>query len=252
MTIAYQLYSSRNFGPLSELFERLAGIGYTAVEGYGDLFATRAEEIAGLLSANGLAMPSCHVGLDLVEGDPDRVIDTARKLGVSAVFVPFLMPDDRPRDAEGWRAFGQRLEQAGAPLRVAGLAYGWHNHDFEFRPLPDGTRPIEAMLEGTTFGLELDVAWVARAGEDPLPWLDRLASRLLAAHVKDIAPEGEKTDEDGWADPGEGVMDWPAIGARLSALGVDHWVVEHDNPSDDSRFARTALAFAKRLKGETR
>jgi sugar phosphate isomerase/epimerase len=36
-------------------------------------------------------------------------------------------------------------------------------------------------------------------------------------------------------------MDWPAIRAELQAQGVDHWVVEHDNPKDHARFARRSL-----------
>ncbi len=36
---SYQLYSSRNFPPMSRTFEMVSKAGYTAVEGYGALYA---------------------------------------------------------------------------------------------------------------------------------------------------------------------------------------------------------------------
>ena len=56
-----------------------------------------------------------------------------------------------------------------------------------------------------------------RGGADPLDWIDRYGARIVAVHVKDIAPAGECADEDGWADVGHGTIDWPAIWKRLGA-----------------------------------
>lgn len=36
---SYQLYSSRNFPPMSRTFDLVARAGYAAVEGYGALYA---------------------------------------------------------------------------------------------------------------------------------------------------------------------------------------------------------------------
>ena len=44
-----------------------------------------------------------------------------------------------------------------------------------------------------------------------------------------------------WADVGHGEQDWPAIKAELDRQGVDHWVIEHDNPKDHARLARRSL-----------
>jgi sugar phosphate isomerase/epimerase len=56
--------------------------------------------------------------------------------------------------------------------------------------------------------------------------------------VKDVAPKGEKAEEDGWADIGDGVVDWKRLLPALSVGGVELIVLEHDNPSDFERFAR--------------
>ena len=238
-TIAYQLYCSRNFPPLDDTLAMLAGAGYRAVEGYGGLYGDLDGLKAGL-DRNGLSMPSGHFGLDMVEGDPARTLEVARALGVRKVFVPYVAAEDRPSDRAGWEAFAAHLQEAGKPVQDAGLAYGWHNNDFELRDLGGGITLLD-LIAGTGMDLELDLAWVKRGGQDPVAWLRKLKGQVKAVHVKDIAPEGQAADEDGWADVGHGTMDWAAIRAELQALGVDHWVVEHDNPSDHARFARRSL-----------
>ncbi len=241
---SYQLYSSRNFPPLTDTLTMLAGLGYQDVEGFGGLYAddTKLAELAAGLKATGLKMPTGHFGLDLLENDPDRVLNIARTLGIRHIYCPHLMPDQRPTDGPGWRAFGARLEAAGRPYKAAGIGFGWHNHDFEFVPTPDGAIPqAEILAGGPTLEWEIDVAWVIRGGADPVQWIRRYGPRITAAHVKDIAPAGENTDEDGWADVGHGTVDWPSLMAALRAVGCKHFVMEHDNPSDHARFAKRSI-----------
>jgi len=249
-TFSYQLYSSRNFPPLSDTLAMLREAGYEQVEGYGALYA-QLDQLDGMvaaLEAAELKMPSGHFGLDMVEGTPERVIEIAGALGIETVYVPFLAPDQRPEDAAGWEAFGARLEEAGKPLRDAGLGFGWHNHDFEFKPLPAGEIPQDLILRGgPNLEVELDIAWVVRGGGDPLEAVRKYAPRITAVHLKDIAAPGEKVEEDGWADLGEGVMDWPAIMREVEQTGAKYFVMEHDNPSDHRRFARNSIATARQL-----
>ncbi|MBE0412274.1 sugar phosphate isomerase/epimerase [Yoonia sp.] len=243
--ISYQLYCSRNFPPLADTLHMLADTGYTEVEGYGGLFDDMDALHAGL-DASGLRMTSAHVGLDMVEDDTVATLAKIKALGCAKVFVPYVMPDARPTDAAGWAAFGARLAAAGKPFRDAGLTFGWHNHDFELVATDTGARPLDLIAAASEdLMLELDLGWVHRAGHDPVEWIKTYAGRVSAVHVKDIARPGECTDEDGWADVGQGIMDWAAIHAALLAAGVDHYVVEHDNPSDHLRFARRSLAAIK-------
>ena len=53
---------------------------------------------------------------------------------------------------------------------------------------------------------------------DPIAELKRYAGRIEAVHVKDIAPAGQCVDEDGWADPGFGVLDWSTLVPLLKQL----------------------------------
>ena len=237
-TIAYQLYCSRNFPPLDDTLAMLSQAGYKAVEGYGGLYGDLDALKAGL-DRNGLSMPSGHFALDMIEGDPQRAIEVARTLGMNKVFVPWIAPEHRGTDLASWRAFANRVATALAPVRDAGFTAGWHNHDWDLADV-GGTTPTDLMAEAG-LDLELDLGWVRRAGHDPVTVLRRLDGRVKAVHVKDIATQGEAADEDGWADVGHGTQDWAAIKAELDAQGIDHWVIEHDNPADHARFARRSL-----------
>ncbi|SLN58503.1 sugar phosphate isomerase/epimerase family protein [Roseisalinus antarcticus] len=241
-TISYQLYCSRNFPPLADTLTMLAGLGYKEVEGYGGLYDDPAR-LKDQLTSNGLAMTTGHFGLSMVEDTPAQAINVARTMGMKAVMVPAIPPEMRPTDAAGWAAFGKRLAEAGKPVLDAGFRFGWHNHAFEFDTVDGDLLPLDLILAGSDdLGIELDLGWVRVAGHDPVEWIAKYGPRMIAAHVKDIAPDGEATDEDGWADVGHGIMDWPAIHTALQAQSVTHYVIEHDNPTDHERFARRSLA----------
>jgi sugar phosphate isomerase/epimerase len=245
--IAYQLYCSRNAPSFDGTLKMLSHAGYLAVEGYGGILDD-ADALRAQLDAHGLAMPSSHMGLAEIEADPAGMLTKAQTLGCESVFAPFVMPEDRPVDGRGWSAFGARLAEAGKPFQDAGIKFGWHNHDFEFAILPTGEMPLDLIAAADdALLLELDLGWVVRAGLDPVAWVQKYAGRIAVAHIKDVAPVGTCADEDGWADVGQGTMDWAAIHAALQSAGVDHYVVEHDNPSDDARFAQRSLAAVSRF-----
>lgn len=239
--ISVQLYSARDFD-MTSVLAHTGELGITEVEGFGGLYddphAMRAR-----LDANGLRMSTGHFDFALVRDDPARAIDIAHTLGMDSVIIPHLKPDERPSSFAGWQDFAAALAEAGKPIRDAGLAYGWHNHDFEFIACDNGAFPIEAIMGGSPdIGLELDLAWVHVAGEDPVHWLQRYQGRFIAAHVKDRAPDGECSDEDGWADVGHGVMDWDRIVPAMHDAGVDLMVMEHDKPADALRFITRSYA----------
>lgn len=250
MAWSYQLYSSRNETDLAEVLSHLASTGYSQVEGYGGVFDDP-EGVRALLDQNGLSMPTAHIALSQIEEDPAAVAALAKTLGFSTAYAPFIMPDERPTDLAGWKAFAQRLAKAAEVVRGLGLNFGWHNHDFEFVGLEDGSTPMQVILEGVPdLEWEADVAWIVRGGADPVAWLTQYADRITSVHVKDIAPEGQCLDEDGWADVGEGVVPWgELLKLAREKTAAKVFIMEHDKPSDTRRFAERSLANATKLGG---
>ncbi|MER9424118.1 sugar phosphate isomerase/epimerase [Mesorhizobium sp. M0317] len=246
MNWSFQLYSARNFQPWDGILKMLGKLGYKEVEGFGGVYddpkAFRAE-----LDKNGLSMPTGHFSIDALENDFDGVRKTADALGITLVICPYLLAEQRPADAAGWRGFGERLAKVGETAKKAGYGFAWHNHDFEFKTLADGSVPQDHILSAAPdIGWEMDVAWVVRGGVDPLPWIEKHGKRISAVHVKDMAKSGEGLDEDGWADVGHGTIDWAGMIKTLRAKSAaKYYVMEQDNPNDIERFASRSLASVK-------
>lgn len=244
MDFSYQLYSSRNFPPVDEVLARLARLGYRYVEGFGGLY----EDAAGLaqsLKRHGLTMPTGHFGLAQLQ-DTSAAMKTAETLGMRSLYCPAVPKEERSQGEDKWIALGETLAQLGETFRRNGFGFGWHNHDFEFKPTESGRLPMDILLEtASNNDWEMDVAWVVRGGQDPLQWIGKYGPRINAVHVKDIAPAGENASEDGWADVGHGTIDWNGLQAAIKTqTNARYWVMEHDNPADDQRFAERSLAAA--------
>jgi sugar phosphate isomerase/epimerase len=235
-----QIYSGRKFPPVEAQVATIARSGFTNVETFGPLYDD-VEATKRMLDAHALTARSGHFSVEMVETQTDRVVEIARRLGIEIVVAPYLTPAERPATVEGWKALGARMLAIREPLSAAGLRFAWHNHDFEFQPLADGSLPIEHIL-GDRLLWEADLAWVVRGGADPHRWIERYRGRIPLVHVKDIAPAGEKRDEDGWADVGTGTVGWTELWPLCVAAGVEIMVAEHDNPNDFNRFARVSSA----------
>jgi len=246
MDWSFQLYSARNYQPWSTVVKTLGRLGYTQVEGFGPVYENPARFRAEL-DASGLAMPSGHFSIDALENDFATVKSTASTMGMKLIVCPYLVAEQRPSDRAGWSAFGSRLAEAGKRVNDAGYGFAWHNHDFEFAKLPDGTTPLQHIMDAAPdMGLEFDVAWCVRGGDVPWPAIDTYGPRILAVHVKDIAKPGENLDEDGWADIGYGTIDWKTLVTTLKAkTPAKYFIIEQDNPNDFERFAKRSLETVK-------
>ena len=253
LPFSIQLHSARLFPPVTDHLPRLAALGYTNVEPTDILYDDPAA-LRESLDESDLTALSGHFSLPLLEGNPDAACRIAETLGMRLLVCPFVPIEARPVVTDEWRRFGELLATIAHRLRSRGFDFAWHNHDYEFRPLQDGSLPIQHIAADPAVHLELDVAWVALAGVDPQPWIEGYAGRIAAIHVKDIAPRGSRADEDGWADVGTGVVPWPKLWKAAALAGVSLMVAEHDNPSDFDRFARRSIdamrAFASMTSSE--
>ncbi|MEQ1770978.1 MAG: sugar phosphate isomerase/epimerase [Devosia sp.] len=244
MDFSYQLYSARNAGSLDEVLKTLKSLGYAQVEGWGGQFGDP-EALAASVRNAGLSMPTAHMGMQQLM-DTDAAIKIAKTVGIKTVYCP-APPGEEFRTGKGdWKAFAADLGKVASAFKAAGLGFGYHNHHWEFGKV-DGRTPMEILLDVPDLQWEMDLAWVVKANEDPIAWMEKLGSRISAIHVKDIAPAGQKADEDGWADVGTGTLDWKQLITDAKAkTKAQYFVMEHDKPSDPIRFARTSIESVKK------
>ncbi len=247
--LSVQLWSTRGDDPLTVQLETLKELGYTDVQPFHDQY----EDVPALKAAIdqcGMTSVSGHFRIDMFEGDARRVITAARALDMKLVVAPWLDPEDRPTDPDGWRGVHRRLQRMKATVEDAGLSFAWHNHDFEFVRMDNGSCGIEYLLD-EDIDFAADLAWIVRGGEDPEAWLRRYAGRIPVIHVKDVAPAGTNEDQWGFADVGQGVMDWPGLWQVLDELDVPLRVAEHDLPVDWRRFARRSAEAIRGLQANS-
>lgn len=244
--LSFQLYSARDYPSMTHFFHELSALGYKQVEGFGGLY----DDPTGLasdLKKNGLVMPTGHFSLEQLKNS-SHALKIAETTGMKRLYCPFITLDQRSEDESKWLELADTLATLTDALNKEGYGFGWHNHDFEFKPTTSGRTRMEILLEtAPAIEWECDVAWAIRAGADPIAWFDKYGDRITAVHVKDIAPAGECADEDGWADVGHGVMGWDDLIATVtSKTKARYFVAEHDNPSDPVRFAARSIAATGR------
>jgi len=260
-TLGVQLYTVREQlkGDPRDVLAAIAKIGYKTVE----LGRAEAPTLVPIAREVGLRAASAHLEAALVTGQwgpgvaaakfmkqppPDqsvtleRALGDLRGLGIEYAIVAYLQPTERGRDAAAYERFADQLNRAGEQGRKAGVTIGYHNHGFEFAPLPDGRRPIDILfdrLDPVLATLELDVFWAAITGADPVPLIKAHAKQIKLLHLKGLR-RGAATQTDeakvphpDFVDVGSGSQDFPAILAAADRAGINQLFVEQDHTPGD-------------------
>ena len=236
MRVTLQLYTVRDqlTEDLEGTLQKVMAIGLEYVELAGP-FDKSAQEWKSMLDGLGLKVSGSHAPLDTLDSDIDGVIADAKILNNPYVIVPWVSKD---RVAGKWDEFGKQLEGYGRKLHAAGIGLAYHNHDFEFA---DGG--FEKLYEASDPALvkaELDVAWIAIAGQDPAAWIKKLSGRVPLLHVKDY----DKSKTPQWTPAGQGKVDFDAVLAEAKAAGVEFCGIELDeSPIDPIEAVKQSYAF---------
>ena len=224
LPIALQLFTIRD--ALSKDFEgalkQVAEIGYEYVElaGLGDRTPEQAKQ---LLDSLGLKPMAAHESLKRCTDELDETIAQAKTMGYDLIICPVL--GEQQRNVEGYREAARLLSASAEKAKAEGITIGYHNHAFEFDKQPDGSTGMKILSEeGKNLQFELDLFWVAKAGQDPFKWMRKLAGRLPTVHVKDMTRAPENT----FAEVGTGVLDLRGMVAEAAQHGVRYLVVEQD------------------------
>ena len=252
--IAVQLYSLRSLGDLDAQLDTARAAGFTHVE----LLQAHVEDAPATLeklAARGLRASSAHLSMDGLRNKYQLLLDHSKLLGLHHVFMPAFQPAERTGGPAHSADRGRELGILARRFRSQGVRLGYHNHDWDFCALPDGSLPMEhlfANLPARRPFCELDIAWIVLGGADPSEWLELVKGKLLAVHVKDLAPAGENADEGGWAYVGAGTLDWSRYWQESLAAGATNMVVEHDRPLDPAgSVTRSGGYIRAQLDGRT-
>ncbi|WP_434155726.1 sugar phosphate isomerase/epimerase family protein [Pseudomonas sp. JZ134] len=239
--VALQMYTLRNAGTLEEQFALARRTGFEAVEVVGNQ-GVSAAELRRLLARYNLSVTSSHEQFEALRNRLEETISFNKAIGNRMLVMPYLAPEDRPTDRDGWRTLGQELDRIGSRLRKEGMRLAYHNHDFEMKKYGSRTA-LEWMVDATrpdNLYLELDVAWVSRGGQDPVRLLNKYTQRIFAIHAKDNAGIGVRNDEMNFAPVDEGLLSWNQIIPAALRSRTQWYIVEHDLPKDPASIITTS------------
>jgi len=205
-------------------------IGYAKIETYPLVYTRPAKELKALIEGIGLRAPSGHFDYDTLE----EHVDYAAELGVEYMICPMIA---RPlwESLDGFKQAAAHLNKAAAKARAAGVKFGYHPHNYEFRNF-EGGRGFEVLMRelDPQVKLELDVYWAIEAGEDPIELMRKYRDRLALIHIKDRKPVTGFTyspfDEHAahYTEAGSGTIDWKLMLGEARQLGVTQYFVDQD------------------------
>ena len=272
--IGIQLYTLSDMlaTDLEGAIAAVSRIGYQTVETPSYMGKTPAQ-LREIFDRNNIKCASAHVamrpGTDAepgLRGDLSKLAADMHKLGATHVYCPAMaIPDGlglTPNAGEGyafiarvaaamkeddWKKAAAELSDIGRKLKASGIAFGYHNHNFEFVKVGNRTGYDILVQESdpAAVSFELDLGWAAAAGNDPVELLARHSGRYTGMHVKDIKAStvpntALKMDP---ADIGAGKLDWKAILPAGYAAGVRNFFLEQEPPFDKPRMQSAEIGY---------
>jgi sugar phosphate isomerase/epimerase len=166
--------------------------------------------ISGLQSHGPLGRPEVH-------GEYIKLaIRVAAEIGVPVVNTDEGMKAKWTTEEEDFVLIKYTLQEAAFIAERRGVKIGLEPHA-QYSRHPDGLDRIYNLVKSPAIGINLDTGNAYLCGHDVYAWLERVASRLVHLHAKDIsvkhseAERGKVTGTPVGCACGEGVLDWARI-----------------------------------------
>ena len=214
----------------------VADAGYAYVESAdyaeGKFYGMTPTEFKSVLDSLELKAISAHMGMVTLE-NADQLIADVKAAGITYFVIPVppmgMFTVDPATNTLGMNGTADELvsimNTIGEKCHNAGLKLLYHNHDFEFMPLADGTIIEDVLLEKCNpewVNFQMDLYLVTKASANALTYFEKYPGRFKAWHVKDMDQEGK------FAPVGTGTIDFKSILAQKEKSGMEFYLVEQD------------------------
>ncbi len=249
--------------------EAIAGLGYAQVESLDTEMLPLIKPICNDL---GLGLRSTFYNWTAVTGNQamldalmpgmapkqsfEEMIDAAAEAGISEMIFGYLLPPERS-SIEDYKLRCEQINRAGEQIRAAGMRQVYHHHNFEFDPIgPEGERGWDVLLAELDAGLtdfELDVFWLAIAGQNPVDMIKSLKGRVRLLHLKDMAAatpigfDNMQVDPAAFRSVGSGSLDFRAILEAAVSVEVKACIVEQDWSDDPMMSIRESFMYLREI-----
>ena len=240
--------------PLSTCLSEMALAGFTGSE-LGTKYPRDAATLLPLLASHGLQLASGWCSGRLVERDAEAEwqaiaphVALLQAAGVRAMVygevsnsvhgnIATPLSNRVHLDEAALQRYGARLTALADRLQAeAGMRLAFHHHVGTIIETGDDILRLLACT-GNSVGLTFDTGHARFGGADPLALLQACVKRVAHVHLKDVRPpviEQTRTSNDSFLNavlagaftvPGDGVIDFAGVLARLKAADYSGWVV---------------------------
>ena len=247
--VGLQLYTIRDAmdNDVPGSLKKVADLGYKYVElasyDSGKFYGYSHAEFKKMVDDLGMVALSSHTQVEaagITLDNAKMMADTHAELGVEYCVQPWIEEVDR--NIESYKKMIGDWNEVGKIMKESGIQFGYHNHNFEFKPV-DGIVPYYDIflpeMDADLITMELDLYWATKAGQDPVEMFEKYPGRFQLWHVKDMleetAPFYDVIKED-ICSVGEGVIDFKRIFAAKDTAGMKYFFVEDDNQGNGKPF----------------
>ena len=196
-------------------FRKLADMGYTGIEFYGEPADFPVSHVVHALEVSGFALTSWHIEWkNLQEATLDATAAYLNAVHCPIAVVPCLggkwnvnhTPDQESEAL--WNSYVIRLNEIAGKLKDYGIRMGYHNHEHEFLLQYGGKTVFDILFQGLSRDiiLELDTGNCIEGGYDPSTVLKNYADRDVLLHLKPFSHtkgfdvvSGDSADENDWS-----------------------------------------------------
>ena len=223
--VAIQLYSIRDLME-KDVFSTLEAVkkaGYAGVE-FAGYFGVSSKAMRAKLDELGLVTAGTHTGLTALTDDKiDETIAYNLELGNKYVVVPG-MPAEMFESYDACLRTAELFAKLADKIETAGMKLYYHNHNSEFKQY-NGKYILDILMENAPkLGMELDCYWIAYAGIDPLPYMQKYGKRCDLLHIKDMLGDEKKT----CTEVGNGIIDYKSIFAEGKKNDTKWYILEQE------------------------
>ncbi|MDR1403785.1 MAG: sugar phosphate isomerase/epimerase [Tannerellaceae bacterium] len=252
--IGLQLYSLREMVKdegIQAVLETVAKMGYNHVEtaGYdnGKIYGLEPADFKKRLDDLGMKCTSAHLGQSITKDNEaevmawwDRAIETYNQVGAKYLVQPSISINDQTT-ADDMKLYCDYFTAVGYKAAAASMAFGYHNHNFEFKYTFDDKTAYDYLLDNVSkqhVFFQMDVYWVMMAGQDPVQYLKDRPTQFKTIHIKDEMEIGAS-----------GLLNFQPIFEQMQANNVKDWYVEveqytNNNPVESVQQSYDFLAKA--------
>ncbi|OAV75377.1 Hydroxypyruvate isomerase [Bacteroidales bacterium Barb7] len=245
--IGLQLYSLRDMvkeSGIQAVLETVAKMGYKNLEtaGYDDgkIYGLAPAEFKNIVNDLGMKCTSAHLGQSFDKEKEaeimswwDKAIAAHNELGVKYIIQPWMPVNDQTT-LDDLKLYCDYFNSVGIQTATASIAFGYHNHNFEFKTIEDQLI-YDFLLDNVSKNhvfFELDVYWCQVGGGNAVKYLQERADQFKAVHIKDEKEIGAS-----------GMLDFQPIFEQMKANNIKDWYVEVEQYTNNDPVASVQESY---------